>query len=81
MAETEWPAEHTCKYLSSQRRHHTLNSAHSSFLKNKTNKQKHSNILKDPGCVYIMKILDGLYQYNSSILATSCEELTHWKRL
>ena len=40
MAETEWPAEHMCKYLSSQKRHHTLNSAHSSFLKNKTKKIK-----------------------------------------
>ena len=64
MAEREGPAEHMCKCLSSQKRHHTLNSAHSSFLKNKANKQKSSNVLKDPGCVYIMKILGGLYQYN-----------------
>ena len=42
-----------------------------------TARRSNQSILKiSPGCS-----LEGCWSWNSSTLATSCEELTHWKRL
>ena len=38
-------------------------------------------ILKDDAVKVLHSIYQQIWKTNSSTLATSCEELTHWKRL